>query len=179
MCNSGQLLLSSLGLSRDGMGCCMPVVLVLAGREEGAWGHTRGSLLSHPRGCRAAGPPPRAAVTLSVVLAPLIPSGISLACDGQFGIAFTWREGALSSPKRAAPEAVRSSWLLGAPRPLSKGHVNLDNQHTQLMWGWGKVSSGHWGGHDGDAGGWDGGMQLPPCSFQHTTRNLTCSRACS
>lgn len=49
---------------RDGMGCCTPVVLVLAGREEGAWGNTRGSLLSHPRGCRAAGPPPRAAVTL-------------------------------------------------------------------------------------------------------------------
>lgn len=64
MCNFGQALLSSPGLSRtpgmgrDGMRCYTPVVLVLAGREEGAWGHSRGSLPSHPGGAGLLGPLP-------------------------------------------------------------------------------------------------------------------------
>lgn len=61
---------------------------------------------------------------------PALVSASLSACDVQFGIAPTWLEGALSTPKRAVPKAVRSSWLLGAPRPLSKGHLSLVNQYT-------------------------------------------------
>lgn len=180
MCNFGQPLLSSSGLSRipgmgwDGMGYdgMLHTGGFGAGREGGgSLGSHQGVTALPPQGVQGCWAPPRAAVTLPVASAPLS------ACDVQLGFALTWLEGALSTPKRAAPQAVKSSWLLGAPRPLSKGHLSLVKQYTQLMWGWGKVSPADWEGHERDDRGWDGGMLLPPCSFQHTTSNLTCSRA--
>lgn len=162
MCNLRQPLLSILGLSRiPGMGWDV------AHQWSWCWQGGRrelevtpgGSEPSHPRGCRTAGSPPRAAVTLPVTSAPLSTR------DVQLGIVPTWPGGALSTSKRAAPHAVRSSWLLGAPRPLSKGYLSLVNQHTQLMWGWGKVSPGDWVGHDQDARGWMVGCSSFPALF--------------
>lgn len=96
-------------------------------------------------------------------MTPPVVSAPPSACDGQLGIAPTWLEGALSTSKTAAPQAVSSSWLLGAPRPLSTGHLTLVNQHTKLMWGQGKVSPGDWGGHDlgcWGLGWWDAAPSL-------------------
>lgn len=187
MCNFGQRLFSSPGLrGTQGLGCCtLGGVSVLAGRrEEGAWGHTSRSLTSPPGGCRAGGPPGDA-VTPSA-LSPA--SGVSPESLRQWRclvhsltIAPAWVQGPLSTPKKvlapgqlAAPGCRRPRGRRATVPGDTSPWITLQEMQDQ-----GEVAPGDRGRHNWDAVGVDAGMLLPPCSLQHTTYNLTCSRACS
>lgn len=184
MNNFGQRLLRSLGLSGTrGLGCCTPGgVSVLAGRsEEGAWGRAGGSLTSHPGGCRAGGPPRSHWETRCIPPSqhcqpqeppPAAMPGAQLghcthmALRGSQHPQKVLAPGQLAAPGCRRPQGRRAT-IPGDTSPW----ITLQDQ--------GKVSPGDRGGHNRDAGGVDAGILLPPCSFQHTTDNLTCSRACS
>lgn len=93
-----------------------------------------------PRGRKAGGPPPRAAVRPSASLPARSVSPKSL-CQlrclvRSSAIAPTWLREALGTPKRAAPQAAGSSWLpgaLGAQVHCPGEHLTLDNQPSQAM----------------------------------------------
>lgn len=116
-------------------------VSVPAGRrEEGAWGHTSGLLPSHPRGCKADGPPQSRCKTWCI--AP------SRQCQPQKPLP-AWplhphgSGGLLASQKKVD--------LPGAHGHHPRGHLTLDNWHSQVMRDQGEVSPGDWGGHNWDA----------------------------
>ena len=173
MCNFGQHLLSSPGLSgTQGLGCCTRQVSVLAGRrEEGAWGRASGSLPACPRGCRASGPLWSRCETWCMAPSqrcqPQEPLPAAMP-GAQLGHCTHMAPGGSACPKRAGPQAACSSWLPGAPGAQGhcpRGHLALDNRRSQVMWNQGEVSPGDQGGHNRHAGDLDAGMLLPPRSF--------------